>query len=82
MPNKTNIERLPELLAARSKAEIDLLDTKTAWKAKIKLEREKKDEKTGLAVSEVIDGLKAKIKSLDNEIRQAWTHPHQSNLEI
>jgi transcription termination factor NusB len=82
MANKTNIERLPELLSERSKAETYLADTKAAFKAKVRAERDKKDEKTNLSIGEIIDGLKTKIKSLDDEIRQAWTHPHQSNLDI
>lgn len=78
----TNMERLPELLGRKARAEANLKDILGAFRDRVKAMREEKDRATGKSVAEMIEDGKKALRSLEVEIATAWQFPHQENFDF
>lgn len=80
--SRTNLERLPELHAAKAAHEANLRDITGAFRDKVKALRDAPDPDTGKSVGEMIEAEKKAITSLDAEIVQAWKFPQQTLMDF
>lgn len=80
--SKTNLERLPGLLADKAAHEANLRDITGAFHDKVRALREEPDPDTGKSIADMMALEKKLIASLDHEIVQAWQFPQQMNMDL
>jgi len=80
--SKTNLERLPELLASKAAHEANLRDILGAFRDKVKALREQPDPETDKSVADMITDEKQAIAGLEKQIVEAWQFPNQLTMDF